>query len=441
MNLNERAQKKREKNFRYAVASSMGSKVTTVAVQIIAMPIAAISLGAHGFTLYALLMAAVGWLALSNLGIGPTLTVKLAAAHVHNDLCMERCIFSSAFIPVFIISAFVSLATLCAVWVLPVNGVFGPLYAADIYVIQWGLTILIIFSFLQTNLSLFESVQASFQEQYVQNLFATASSLPCILAILIVANQNPTPIDLILALSLPSILFRCINAAWVVRRHPDVFSFGMAFRWPVSKQLMQSGAMFSLAGGLGNFLAHILPVILVGRSFNSNISASFAATMNAVILVSGVISMLSTPLWPAIADSVARGDRSWAVKAYGRLLGVVMVFGLFVALFLAVRGEWLFQIWFRGQINPSRELLLAAGFYFVLSCWEVAHFTILVGLHKIAQASILVCMRAIIGVGITIVFLEIGNEAVPFIAMIFSIIVVDMLPMRRLVLRSFNSQL
>ena len=116
-----------------------------------------------------------------------------------------------------------------------------------------------------------------------------------------------------------------------------------------------------------------------------------------------------------------------------------MAFGVLTALFLAVRGEWLFQAWFKGQINPSRGLLLATGLYFLALCWEVAHFTILVGLHKIATASVLVCVRAVLGIVATVIFLRVGNEAIPFITMIIAIIIVDIIPMRKLVLRSLVS--
>lgn len=429
----------RVRRFRYAVASSLACKVLSAGVQIVALPIAAVALGAHGFALYAMLMATVGWLALSNLGIGPALVVRLAAAHVQGDLGVEHRIFSSAFIPAFVISATVSLAVMLAIWTIPVYNIFGPLYVADVHTIRWGLTTLVTMFFLQTNISLFESAQAGYQEQYIQNLVAMVSTLPCILAVLIVAKQNPTPVGLILALNLPVVLFRCGNSAWIMWRHPYIRPTLMGFRWSICKELVGSGAIFSLAGGVGNFLPHILPVILVGRTFSSEVSASFAATMNAILLASGVISMLSTPLWPAIADSIARGNRDWAQRAYGRLLWSVMAFGLLIALFLALRGEWLFHVWFKGQINPSRGLLLAAGLYFVALCWEVTHFTILVGLNRIGMASVLVCVRSVLGTIATIICLRMGNEAIPFITMIFAIVIIDMIPMRKLVLRSLMS--
>jgi O-antigen/teichoic acid export membrane protein len=428
----------RIKQFRYAVATSLLSKVITLAVQVIALPIAAISLGVHGFSLYALLTAAVGWLTLSNLGIGPILVVKLAATHVHGDFKEESHIFSSAFFITLIVSALVSFFAILAVWLLPVQNIFGPLYVSDLLTIKWGLTVLTVLFFLQSNISLFESAQAGYQQQYVQNLIAVVSGLPCLLAVWIVSQNNPTPVSLILALNMPLVIMRFVNVGLIVFRQPHIFPSLNSFRWSICKNLVQNGITFSLAGGLGNFLAHILPVILVGRSFSADVSASFAVTMNAIILASGVIGMLLRPLWPAVADSVARGDREWAKIAYKRLLKSVMAFGFFVALFLIVYGEWMFRIWFHGKINPSYWLIVSAGFYFVVLCWESLHFSIMVGLHKVSIASILMCARSILGVSATIMLLDKGSEALPFMMMIISIAVVNLIPMRKLVLRGLD---
>lgn len=428
----------RSARFRYAIASSLASKVTTAAVQIIGIPVAAISLGSHGFALYAMLSAAVGWLALSNLGIGPALVVRLATAHVHGNLADERSIFSSAFFPAFVISAIVSITSLFVVWAFPVENIFGSLYVEDAIVIRSGLTALIAIFFLQINISIFESAQAGYQEQFLQNIISTISSIPCLLAVLYVAKHNPNPVELILALNAPQILFRGGNVIWILWRHPHFFPSTSAIRWPICKALLQSGSIFSLAGGVANFLAHMLPVILIGRAFSSEVSASFAATMNAIILFGGVISMLSTPLWPAIADSVARGDRDWANKAYSRLLWTVMAFAILVALFLALRGEWLFYVWFKGRVNPNQNLLFAAGLYFVAFAWEAAHFTIMVGLHKVIIASILVCGRAVAGILATAIFLQAGNESTPFIMMLISIIVINLIPLRMAVVKNLR---
>lgn len=425
--------------FRYAVGSSIASKIATAAVQIIAMPVAALSLGSHGFALYAMLTAAVAWLTLSNLGVGPVLAVRLASAHAMGNVQDERNIFSSAFFPSLIVSSLVSLTALLIIWLAPIANIFGALYVEDFPAIRSGLTVFVAIFYFLTNLSIFEYAQSGYQEQYVQNLVSALSSVLSLLALLILVKFDPTPVGLILALNSPVVFLRSCNAIFVMLRHPHTRPSLKAFRWYTCKTLMQSGAIYSLAGGVGNFLAHILPVILIGRMFSAESSAAFAATMNLLILASGVISMLSTPLWPAISDSIARGDRAWAERAYNRLLLAVMAFGFTTALALAFKGELIFEIWFKGQINPARNLIVGAALYFVTLCWESAHFSVLVGLHKISFASVLIFTRTAVGIIAISIFLKIGNEASIFVIMFFSILLVDFIPLRMMVKRKLSS--
>ena len=425
--------------FRYAVGSSIASKIATAAVQIIAMPVAELSLGSHGFALYAMLTAAVAWLTLSNLGVGPVLAVRLASAHAMGNVQDERNIFSSAFFPSLIVSSLVSLTALLIIWLAPIANIFGALYVEDFPAIRSGLTVFVAIFYFLTNLSIFEYAQSGYQEQYVQNLVSALSSVLSLLALLILVKFDPTPVGLILALNSPVVFLRSCNAIYVMLRHPHTRPSLKAFRWYTCKTLMQSGAIYSLAGGVGNFLAHILPVILIGRMFSAESSAAFAATMNLLILASGVISMLSTPLWPAISDSIARGDRAWAERAYNRLLLAVMAFGFTTALALAFKGELIFEIWFKGQINPARNLIVGAALYFVALCWESAHFSVLVGLHKISFASVLIFTRTAVGIITISIFLKIGNEASIFVIMFFSILLVDFIPLRMMVKRKLSS--
>ncbi len=423
----------RARRLRYAITASLLSKVTTAGVQLIAMPVALVSLGAHGFSLLAMLTAAVGWLALSNVGFGPALVVNLAAAHATNDFEKEDGIFSSAFIPVLAISTVVSSFAGLGIALAPIDSIFGPLYTPDAHTIRWGLIALVAVFFLQTNMSTFESAQAGYQEQYIYGLNATVSSIPCIVGVIIVAKYFPSPIGVLLAMNIPVVVFRFINSLFVMGKHPRTIPSLRAFRWRICKKLARGGATFSLAGSAGNLLSHVLPVILVGRVFSADITASFAATMSAIVLASGVVSMLCTPLWPAIADSETRGDRGWARSSYHRLVWFVMVFGLFFAVFLALKGPWLFGVWFQGRINPSRGLLAAAGLYFVALCWEASHFTILVGLRRITVASMLVFARSALGALAMIIGLRSRNEATPYIAMFLAVMLVDAIPLRRLV--------
>ena len=86
----------RIRRIKYAVVTSLCSKAITIIMQVVALPIAVKALGNKQFVLYSMLISAVGWLSLVNLGIGPALTVNIAEAAVLKDRETEKRLFNSA---------------------------------------------------------------------------------------------------------------------------------------------------------------------------------------------------------------------------------------------------------------------------------------------------------------------------------------------------------
>lgn len=430
----------RARRFSYAVITSIASKVSTAGVQIVALPIAAAALGTHGFALYSLLAAAVGWLALANLSIGPGLGVRLAGLRVVDSPQTTSEVFSSGFFLNLILVMLVGAAAMGAIWNLPVHEWFGPAYIQDKDEIRYGLTALVVFFIVQSSLAPVEAAQTAYQNQHVLNIVAAAGGLCCIFAVIATAAETPSPVSLIVAMNSPTLLARVGNAVAFVARNSALFPRPSGLNKTVCRELATSGLTYSLAGTAGHFLSHIFPVLVIGRNFAPDTAGAFAATMNAIILASGVLSMVTTPMWPAIADSIARGDREWARRAYGRLLGATLLFGTMVAVVFSTFGTRIFDVWFRGHIQPHWTLLTAAGLYFLASSWEVAHFMTLVGLNRIKTASTLMFLRSVVG---TVAVLSMGpvwNAAGPFAAMTAAIIVIDMLPLRRLTLAALSGR-
>jgi O-antigen/teichoic acid export membrane protein len=418
-----------------AVGSSLLSKLMTAGVQVLALPLAASALGAHGFALYAMLSAATGWLSLANLGIAPTLMVKLARLHASGEHGEESVAFSTAFWLTLTITATVATAVLLIVWMTPVQLLFGATYARDAALVRAGLTLLTIFFFVQTNIAIFEAAQAAHQQQHVLNLVSASSGIPCLLAVFAVSRTDATPVTLILAMSLPALLMRTVNAAVLLARNRHLRPRASYVRRSACSDLAGKGVTFALAGTAGNFLAHVFPVLIVGRSLSSEAAAAFAATMQLIVLASGVTSMLATPLWPAIADSIARKETEWAKAAYRKFLGVGLSASALIAAVIGVAGSWIFEHWFRGHISPAEALLCASAAYLIASTWEVVHFTVLVGLERVTEASFLVVARDILGAAVTVLLVPRTNEAVPFLIMTAAIVVVDLVPMRRLTIK------
>jgi len=412
----------RVSRIKYAAASSIGSKVVTILVQLLAMPVAIRALGAQEFALYALLASAIGWVGLVNLGVGPALSVSMASAVANNDRTVQARLCSSGFFPVLGVVVALGGILLSLAQTPRVDGLFGENYLAQADTIRTGLSLLLVFALAQALLSVAEAAQIGYQEQYVFNIWAIFGNLVSLFALFATAWRSPTVIAMILAVNLPPLLARLLNAARFLSRRPFLIPRISTFSWQAGRFLIGNGLIFSLAASVGNFLNHQYTVILVGRAESTQITTTFAVMMNVFILAFGLVTMLAIPLWPAIADSVTRGEIDWAHLAYRKMLLYSMLYSLAVCLGLILFGPIAFPIWFSADVNPNSRLLLLAGVYFVLDTWEYVHFMVLIGLKQIWRPSVLYLLRSLMAVLIAPALIGRFGESGAFAALSFSIL-------------------
>ena len=230
-------------------------------------------------------------------------------------------------------------------------------------------------------------------------------------------------------------LFRIANALDVLWHRPHLRPGPDSVSWEVCKRLLGSGVAFSLATGFGNFLCHQLPIVLVGRRLAPADAASFAVTMNALLIAAGMVSMVTVSLWPAISDSMARGERSWVERAARRTLRYSVAYGFLIGAVFAALGGILFRFWFGATIVVGPVLSSSLGLYFFLLMWENAYFAILIGMKHIAIPSLLYLCRSLFAVvAMSILVPRIGSPAT-FIALAASVCLFTLLPFRARVRR------
>ncbi len=419
--------------YRLAVASSLVSKFGTTLVQLLLIPLASIALGVEGFALYVMLTAASGWLTIASLGFGPVLSVQVASNVVDGTSQREQVIVASAFWTSLGLSLLAATAAAVVVLTIPASQIFGAQFEQHSGEVILGFLLLTAVYVLQVNLSIFEAVQAGLQRQHTTNLVVALGALTTLPIVFLVADWRPTPVSFLAAGLLPTLALRLAHALWMCCRRMSMLPRWQSFDIKVVKLLLSSGAVYSLAGSAGNFISHALPTILIGRVLGPVETGAFAATMHLIILLSGVTAMLVSPAVPVIASSLAQRDYRWVQNAYNKLLIGSMGFAFVSATVLVLAGEQIFEVWMRGTVQPNPWLIVSAGAYFLLSTWEVVHFSLAVAMRKAVIASWLVFSRSVAGAALTAVVLPIGGAGTAYIAMCVAVLFVNSIPLYLLV--------
>jgi O-antigen/teichoic acid export membrane protein len=107
MNSNQSGSIFRLSRLRLSYISGAASKICSILLQILIVPLAISSVGIERFGIFIMIVSACVWLELGGIGIGPGLTHSLSVAWSSGSKINEKSIFSMAFYLSLIISILV----------------------------------------------------------------------------------------------------------------------------------------------------------------------------------------------------------------------------------------------------------------------------------------------------------------------------------------------
>jgi O-antigen/teichoic acid export membrane protein len=394
----------RSRRIKLAVITSVGSKVASVAVQAIALPVAVKALGPDHFGVYAVVAATLSWITISNLGVGPGLTMGIATAVANDDRETEARYLVTAH---WLLGA-MSLVLLLGVLVFwrfhSVHTILGEKYAPYAAEVREGFLWLGIILALTTFTSVAEATRAGYQEQHITNLYGLLGNALSVVGLLLVSDLWPTVTGMILCIYGAPLVGRSLNGMHLVwEKRSILLPNWRHFDRVVTKNILQVGFAFCIMQ-TGAFVCQQFIIIIAGRLLGPRDVSSFAVMMQATILGGGVVTMFTRPFWPAIIDALERKDFTWVRNAYPRALRIAMAYAICIGACIALAGHTIITLWIGPESAPSLLLQISMGVYFTLAIWEYVHFIILMGMKRILPSSIALFIRSLVAIAATFIF-------------------------------------
>jgi O-antigen/teichoic acid export membrane protein len=355
----------RKRRLKLAVVTSLASKVSTVALQLVAFPIAIRAVSPHEFASYTVMAGVLSFIWLCDLGLGPALTQRVAIAHATGDQRAQARLLASGVLGVT--------AILCAGWAvgigmlqIPAIGRLLPAQGMDGRVI---LTVAAIGS-IQLLSSPFIRAQAGFQELHIYNLFGVAGNALAAVALIAVARISPSALGFLLAVygtnALTQIL---VAAAFLARRRFLLFGL-LAPSLALVPVLLADGIRFAFPQVIVPIVLREGPKFMLFHKGLSVETAKYGILVQLMTLTSGLIVMFTQPLFPALTDAEARGDSAWFDATYRR---ATISIAAFCALFIVVgivAGPAVLSVYTGNRFSFGRGTFLAFGLCSALIFWN-----------------------------------------------------------------------
>lgn len=388
--LTARARRRRSMSLRSAVATGAAAKGLAVAVQLVAVGVAIRTLGPDALGSYLVMASLVAWLGLAAAGMGPGLTQRIATATANADRAGQANAFSSS---VGLSGVFILVAAVAVLIVARLA--FFESQSSTGEDIQTAALILGVATAAQVWFSVFEAAQLGHQEQHFANVFQSVG-LASVLVILLVAGSTlATVTAFVMATAVPPLVAKLSNAALYVARRRYLVTGNVSIREAASVlstsiafATVQLGATASQQVGFLWLAAVAGPAATVplGVMFRLNAAAS------------SVVALVTQPLWPALADAIARQDTVWARQAYRRASWLTVSYAAAYAVGLMILGTSIVQWWTGAFVEVPGLMILLFGIYFVVGVWAHVNAITLVGLGNVWVAARVTCLEAVVSI-------------------------------------------
>lgn len=361
-------------------------------------------MGDEKFALYAMLAAIMSWLLLSNLGIGPALTVRMSN-NIGQQLVDENVkLFSVAFWLMLSVSAIVVL-TAVAIYLLSPAADFAFSKFPNLNVdISYAIPTIFLIFFLMVNVSTLEAAQLAYQQRHVYNIAILFGTIFAVICVLLAAQYTPNPTAILLAVNSPLLIARIFNALLFLRTATDLQIEPPKFDRTLVKKLFGDGILFWAAGTINNFLCHPFSIIVIATVATSEIAAPISASMNAVIILSSFFGFLMTPFLGAVPNAWSSGDKKWVLRMYFYTLSVNLCYSLFIFFALSMYGLSIFDFWYQGAFQFQMSVLFWMGAYIVCLGIEVTNYHFLASINRLTIASFLLLVKASTYAGLLLYF-------------------------------------
>ncbi|MES2660589.1 MAG: lipopolysaccharide biosynthesis protein [Verrucomicrobiota bacterium] len=377
---------RRNRSIRLAVGTSFISKLSTILLQLVSIPIAIHVLGRVEFGIYTTVNLTLSTMVLLEVGIGPALTHGMSQAVSTGDETRQRELGSTAFFLVVAISAFAGIILATVLLTVPLPTLFGSQYIGKESALRpamWtGLGVFVMLFVV----NLTERLREGHLEVAANNLWGAAGNLMAAAVVGAGIWFVPQVWFLVVAVYGAMLVAKLCNTATLWRKHPLSIPSWKYVRPAMAKHLFSDGIAFSTCCVVTGVVEYNFCGWMIGRTGGPGDVGLFGIFITLTIMQLGFVVMLSTPTWPAVAEALARGDHAWARKAAKRLYLFGGGFAVCSAIGLTLVGPWVLPLWLGKEFAGTGRILLACyGLYFIGHVWRHLNHAMIIGTGQVGK--------------------------------------------------------
>ena len=387
------AQETRTRAIGLAVVSSLVSKGGNALLMLVSIPLAFSVLGEERFGVYGVVQTVMWFITMSDLGMGPGITRRIAGAVARGDRAEETAAVSCGFFITlgFALTASALFATLMLT--VPVTTLFGAGFAPVAEELTWNLWLSGMMFLVMLVVNMLERCREGYQEIHIGNVFGAAQNVVAAGLLFFGVKYWPTVAFLLFSIYGVQAVAMTANAAHLVWHRPWLMPRWSKLEMGLAKRMVGEGLALFVAGSMAPILQREGTKWLLGQMEGPAAVGRYTILIQLGFFLYGFVFMLSRPLWPAVADAVARGHLDWVRSARRRMLRFYFPLAGATVIGFTVLGPWLADYWLHKHVALQRGDFALFSLSFVLMVWSHLHYVILAGSGVIRRPAMVLALE------------------------------------------------
>ena len=348
--------------------AAVSGRVAQIAVSLFTVPLTIHYLGKERFGLWMTISSVLAMAAFADFGIGNGILNSVSDAYGKDDRDTIHRVVSSGLAVLTAIGGALSAAFLCIYPFVSWADLFrvsSPLARAEA---GPAITVFAVCFFLNIPLGAIQRVQMGLQESYLTSLwqmFGAAVSLGGV--ILGIRMHAGLPILLFAIAGAPVIAAACNTAQFFGFQRHDLLPRWRMVGYSHVRQIAILGGLFFVLQSVVA-IAFNADGFIVARSLGAVTVPDYAIPQRMFSLISIMVAMMVSPLWPAYGEAISRGDSGWVRRTLSRSLLLVFSSACLASGALFLLSRRLIFWWVGPHITPPTYLLLGLAVWTVLDC-------------------------------------------------------------------------
>ena len=422
---NREAHVRRGRALKLAAVTSLSSKLGSVVLQLIAVPVAISVLGKEQYGVYATVLVFYAFLQLAECGLLGSLSRRITIAAAAGDKDAEHSVLYSG---IFMIGSFgcVGIAVMGAVlWQIPLTTILGQNYAGYESEIYQSVGVAAVVSLVYLLTYCFAAARYAYQEAHIYNLWGTLGNVLGGTLLIAGIHVFPTvPFVIISVLGTP-VITQTFNAIHLLKQRRYLRFSLKRMQAKHFKTLWKEGLSLQIAENVTIIVHQESGKIILGHLFGPVAVGLFAALMQIRVFLTNVVLVFTMPLWPSITEAKQKCDVAWIKLSRKRASLAVLGYALCAGIGLAAFGPYAADIWLRGEIAISHLQFAAFAIYFGFLMWVHVQFILLTGCGSLHVPAALMIGEAVLAIGFAIVGANAGGVAGIFIGLTLAMAMVS----------------